>query len=360
MKKFLTVSVLLTAAITATAQVSLQPVVPAVGMIQKTQLWNVLIANSSSEPYNCRLELVLKDRSSNLEVFTATTSVFALGAGAKQFNINSLGPVQYNYLSPGFDAKQTGLLPVGNYTACYSLTGTGEKAISLADECIQFDIEPLSPPMLISPADSSLLETAPAQFSWIPPAPDGMFSRLNYEIIITPVNEGQTATEAIQENVPFYSQGNLTANFLSYAAAYQAFEKDKWYAWQVVARDDRNYAGKTDAWVFKMNADKATPVINSSSYLSLGKEGNVQGINYTSNHLLNIKYHSYDKAHTAEIIFLKNGKQLIKKIEQKVIYGDNFFTVRLNNRFVEGQVYTIELTDESGRKYSALFSILRK
>jgi len=271
MKKFLTVSVLLTAAITATAQVSLQPVVPAVGMIQKTQLWNVLIANSSSEPYNCRLELVLKDRSSNLEVFTATTSVFALGAGAKQFNINSLGPVQYNYLSPGFDAKQTGLLPVGNYTACYSLTGTGEKAISLADECIQFDIEPLSPPMLISPADSSLLETAPAQFSWIPPAPDGMFSRLNYEIIITPVNEGQTATEAIQENVPFYSQGNLTANFLSYAAAYQAFEKDKWYAWQVVARDDRNYAGKKDAWVFKMNAD-GTKVIGEGKHVYDGHD----------------------------------------------------------------------------------------
>jgi hypothetical protein len=358
MKKFLTISLLLTAVITATAQVSLQPVVPAVGMIQKTQLWNVLIANSSSVQYNCRLELVLKDRSSNLEVFTATTSLFALGAGAKQFNINSLGPIQYNYLSPGFDAKQTGLLPVGNYTACYSLTGTGEKAVNLADECIQFDIEPLSPPMLISPADSSILETAPAQFSWIPPAPQGMFSRLNYEIIITPVNEGQKASEAIEENVPFYSQGNLTANFLSYTAAYQSFEKDKWYAWQIVARDDKSYAAKAETWVFKVNNPTNKIAANNGAFISLDHVSGA-GVYNLSGRKLNIKYYSYDKSYESTVRILTTGRKLIQQTKQRITYGDNYFSLNVPGRLTSGTTYLLELVGLDGKIHSAVIRIIQ-
>ena len=361
MKKFLTISLLLTAAITATAQVSLQPVVPAVGMIQKTQLWNVLIANSSSVQYNCRLELVLKDRSTNLEVFTATTSLFALGAGAKQFNINSLGPVQYNYLSPGFDAKQAGLLPVGNYTACYSLTGTGEKAVNLADECIQFDIEPLSPPMLISPADSAILETAPAQFSWIPPAPDGMFSRLNYEIIITAIDEGQKAAEAIQNNVPFYSGTNIPGSVINYPPSSLAFEKDKWYAWQVIARDDRNYSGKTESWVFKVKDGMLSPIkTDDAPYLKMEKNNPKKG--WSTDGILKLSYlnETNEKEITVQVSDVNDLQHLNDtQFKIQVRPGENLIQYDLNKvlRLRRGKVYQAEIINSRHEKRYVLFSL---
>lgn len=60
----------------ATAQVTLQPNVPTVGLIQKNQLWNMLIVNSTGTPYDCRLELILQDRTTGQEVLTATTAFF--------------------------------------------------------------------------------------------------------------------------------------------------------------------------------------------------------------------------------------------------------------------------------------------
>jgi hypothetical protein len=244
----------------ATAQVTLQATVPAVGLLQKNQLWNVLVINSSATAYDCRLELIVRDRMTGQEILTATTAPFSAGPGARSLNINTLSPVQYNYLTAGGDTRLEGLLAAGVYTACYTLSALPGKT-DLAEECVQFDVEPLSPPMLIFPADSTQLETAPTQFSWIPPTPQGMFDRLHYEIIITEINEGQKAEEAIQQNLPYYSDGNVITNMLNYPGSSEGFTAGKWYAWQVIAKDDKSYAGKSETWVFRMvtKADEATP-----------------------------------------------------------------------------------------------------
>ncbi len=151
--------------------------------------------------------------------------------------------MQYNYIVSGIGNRLQGLIPAGSYMACYRLVNSTSKD-NLAEECVPFDAEPLSPPMLIFPADSAQLEAAPNQLSWTPPAPDGMFDRLHYEIVITEINEGQKASEAIQENLPFYSDGSLYTNVMNYSGTGSSFEKDKWYAWQVIAKDDGNYAGE--------------------------------------------------------------------------------------------------------------------
>ncbi|HMJ45747.1 MAG TPA: hypothetical protein VK498_00360, partial [Ferruginibacter sp.] len=155
------------------AQVSLQPNIPAVGLIQKDQLWNVLIINNTTTQFICRLELVLRDRSSGQEILTASTIQFVISQGTKQLNLNILNPVQYNYILAGANNNLSGLLPAGSYTACYTLVTVDGKNTDLSQECIQFDTEPLTPPMLIYPADSALLDIVPSQLSWIPPTPDG-------------------------------------------------------------------------------------------------------------------------------------------------------------------------------------------
>ncbi len=165
MKKILcTVMTAMFFSVAGYAQITMQPAIPAIGLIQKNQLWNVLIVNNSGNQYNAKLDLILTDRTTGLEILTAGTGQFILNPGTKQLNADALMPIQYNSLNSLFDSRLQGLIPVGNYTACYSLTGIGIKEGLLSEECISFDVEPLSPPMLIFPADSSSLEPTASQF----------------------------------------------------------------------------------------------------------------------------------------------------------------------------------------------------
>lgn len=356
-KEFFTVLILLTLNATADAQVTLQPVLPASGMISKNQLWNVLVVNSSNGVYNCILKLVLSDRQTGQPVFTAFTAAFSVERGAKQLNINTLNPIQYNFLAGAFNSTPAGLLPAGSYTACYSLTTPAGKGDALAEECVQFDAEPLSPPLLIFPSDSSRLPIMPGQFSWTPPSPAGMFDRLHYEIMITEIREGQNANEALQENIPFYNEGTLINNMLSYPGTATAFEKGKWYAWQVVARDDRQYAGKSDVHVFTIEEDSNKISLQPDIYLLL--DDHSKGTYQLTNRKLNIKYFSFDKDHEAQIVFSDDKGKTIKTDKRKVSQGQNYFEFRLGSRFNSNTIYTIIITDNQNKKHSLTFRLIK-
>lgn len=357
-KLFFSATAILLLQITS-AQVSLQPNVPAVGLIQKAQLWNILVINSSVTSYDCKLNLVLTDRNTGQEILTASTAQFNISSGAKQLNVNALEPIQYNYLTTGIDTKLQGLLPAGNYTACYTISVLIEK--SIVDECIQFDAEPLSPPMLMFPADSTETEINPAQFTWTPPTPAGMFDRLHYEVIITPINEGQKADEAMQQNLPFYTDNNAFTNSLNYPTSAPAFEKDKWYAWQVIAKDDRNYAGKSETWVFKVNQGYMTEIVEETPFSKL--RINNSDLAIAPNGILKIAYYNELKETEAKISIqdLSSGKSNSKVsfFNAKLIQGDNFIQYDLKKimRPVEGKIYKAELINSRGEKMEIRFTI---
>lgn len=355
-KYFFTILLLALANALVYAQVTIQPNVPAVGIIQKNQLWNVLIVNSSNNSYfDCRLNLLLRDRATGQEIFAATTASFNIDAGVKQLNINTLNPVQYNYLSGVANNNLQGLISTGSYTACYSLI---YKPLDIAEECIQFDTEPLSPPMLIFPADSSVLDIAPAQFSWTAPTPAEMFDRLHYEILITEIQDGQKANEAIQQNLPFYNDGTLFNNVLNYPSSSKAFEKEKWYAWQVVARDDKAYAGKSEVWVFKVTAESKKEKIIAGIYLQLDDE--IKGTYQISEKILHIKYASPFPEYTAQIIFNDEKGNTIQTIKQIIKQGENYFNFSLNHQFKSNSIQRLTLNDRNNKHHSLTFSISTK
>jgi hypothetical protein len=343
------------------AQVNVQSNIPPVGMIQKNQLWNMLVINNSKTTYDCRMELVLRDRLTGQDVLTATSGTFTLTPGAKQLNATALNPIQYNYLVQGFDNRLQGLIPVGVYMACFALTSTTTKDVNLAEECIPFDAEPLSPPMLIFPADSSVLENAPAQFSWTPPAPIGMFDHLSYEILITEIKPGQKAAEAIQENLPLYSDGYVTSNSTGYPASASKIENDKWYAWQVVAKDDKNYAAKTETWVFTVAESRVTKIIKGTPFVKLKSDAPDMAI--APNGYLKIAYDNRgnDSLVKVEVTEMsgdkKSGKQ--PSFTAAVRPGENLIEYNLKKimAIAEDKTYQAVLTNRSGEKWSVLFRI---
>lgn len=343
------------------AQITLQPGIPAVGMMQKNQLWNVLVVNSSSKNYDCRLELVLRDRQTGQEVMTATTGLFTLAPGAKQLNVNTLNPIQYNYLANGIDSRLQGLIPAGVYITCYALTSVAVKDANLAEECISFDVEPLSPPMLIFPADSSILENAPTQFSWIPPTPAGMFDKLHYEILIAEIKEGQKADEAIQENLPFFIDGMLYNNMMNYPGSATSFEKDKWYAWQVVARDDKSYAGKTETWVFKISENRIEKIIKGTPFVKMKTDGSDMAI--APNGYLKIAYDNRYSDSTVKIEIAdlsdKGSSGRLPSFTAAVKPGENLIQYNLKKimHYSEDKTYQAMLTNSKGEKWSVLFRV---
>ena len=92
MKKiFFTVLMFTMAGYFVKAQITLQPNVPAVGLIQKNQLWNVLVINSSNTTYfDCRLNLVLRDRLTGQEIFCDGANVSTYDKASNELTITKL------------------------------------------------------------------------------------------------------------------------------------------------------------------------------------------------------------------------------------------------------------------------------
>lgn len=339
------------------AQISLQATIPSVGLIQKNQLWNVILINSSASSYDCKLKLLIKDRNTGQDVLTASSAQFTIEKGSKQLNINTLGPVLYNYISPGMDTKLQGLMPVGSYMACYTLSLLSGKS-DLADDCIQFDAEPLTLPMLAFPSDSSQSDIAPSQFTWTPPTPAGMFNHLHYEILVTPINPGQKPEEAIQQNLPFYSNSNIMMNMLNYPVTGESFEKDKWYAWQVTAKDDNNYAGKSETWAFIINTTSPLPAtVEQAPFLKMKKSNPQKGV--APNGILKLSYVNETSDSIAEINIIDLGKRgkISTQITVALQSGENLIQYNLNKklRLKEGEVYEAQLINSRNEKWVMQF-----
>lgn len=351
-------SIILTMLLRAGAQVQIQPTLPTAGLVQKNQLWNLVALNGNPNPVQGKFELVIRDRASGIELMTATTTTVTIPKGSAQLNVNTLNPIQYNFLGMEPDKNLNGLLPAGAYIACYAFTGIfGHRVERLAEECIRFDVEPLSPPMLAFPSDSSVLEIPPSQFTWTPPAPASMFNRLRYEMLITEIRPGQKAAEALQDNISFYSTAGIAGNLQTYPAALTPFEKEKWYAWQIIARDDRNYAGHSEAWVFKVKQPDSVAIrIETPQYILLSNTQE-KGLHQIRGDNLYIKYYSFEREHETTIRFLTTEGKLVQEVKQKILYGDNFLHFPLKRAFVQEQTYIIELTDLQNGRHAALFSI---
>jgi hypothetical protein len=336
-------------------QVTVSVQLPPAGMIQKDQLWNLVVINNNSEVNETTITLDLQDAVTGQTVLSAGSRSFVLGKGIKVISARDVQPVQYNYLT----SELTGVyIPLGSYVACYRVARKGIKGPEpLGDECVRLNINPLSPPLLNTPFDKTVLQTTYPQFSWLPPSPADMFSNLNYDLAVAEVLPGQSAAEAILYNTPVYTNHNLKIPYENYPSTFSKLKEGRQYAWQVTARNGFNYAAQTEVWSFVIQPpDTVKTNISGSGYILL-KNNNNSGVSYISNNELLIKYYSFDTEHEAIVRFHTADGKLVQEMKQKILYGDNFLQFKLSNQFNKGSVYSIEITDQQRNKYITQFSI---
>ncbi len=328
------------------AQFSMSAQVPASGLFTKSQLWNLLIINPSNIATDVKVQLTLQDPQSRQILLTGTTGLISVAPGSKLILYQQAQPVQYNYLGGSIDHNPDGFLPVGNYQVCYELLDYAQKTGTLAEDCINIEVEPLSPPLLSSPEDQTVGDYFRPSFTWLPPTPVGMFFNLNYDFILTPVLQGQSPSDAIQNNIPVYSSGNLTQNFLQYPSGISSLDSGKTYAWQIVAKDQSRYSVKSEVWSFTCKKDSFSAIVNNAPYTKITDKPS--SLSYAYEGILKLEYNheSYDSSIYITIANIKNLDAVLATFNLKVRYGQNFLVYDLNKKIHlhENECYEVRIS----------------
>lgn len=343
------------------AQLTLNAQLPPGGLVKKEQLWNLVLSNNKDEVIVASITMYLKDAVSGQVVLSASSSQLQLTKGSRIITTRDVEPVIYNTNGPGMNSS---FIPLGSYIACYQVFEQRAGEAPSNEDCININIDPLSPPLLNTPLDKSEVETAYPQFTWIPPGPVEMFSSLSYDIIVTEVSEGQSPAEAIQYNSPVYSKTMLTQPYDVYPSSFSKLDTGKTYAWQVIARNDFNYAAKTEVWSFTVKK-KENPydIVSLTPYIRFRTAGPEKGI--APDGVLKIAYNNKtpDTKIKIEILESPEGKtdknRQVPAFDVKLIRGENNIEYDLHKimKPEEGKVYTAKLVNSHHEVWYVQFVI---
>ncbi|HWJ28851.1 MAG TPA: hypothetical protein VNS32_20065 [Flavisolibacter sp.] len=338
------------------AQVTINVQLPPSGLVQRDQLWNLILVNNGNEILDVTLSMFLQQTGDGQTVLSATTGRLQLPKGVKVISARDLQPVQYNY---GNGSSSTEYLPVGSFTACYRVSKIGSEAIPvIADNCVGITIQPLSPPLLNQPLDTSKISSPYPLLSWIPPTPAEMYSDLNYELTVVEIKDGQNPVEAISHNTAFYMTSYLKVLYQNYPSFAPELQAGKHYAWQIKAYNGNRYSAASEVWSFYLtDSTKEKLTTENVSYILLENNNESSGIHVLNHPSLYLKYYCYDKAYDAQIQFLDAKGKIVDQKKQYISYGDNFLHFELSRSFKKNEVYTVRLINIHQQYTQAQFSI---
>ncbi len=343
----------------ASAQVTMAVQVPPAGVMQQSQLWNMMLVNAATNTVSVRIMLRLTDAGNAQPVLTAVTRSIPLSPGGRQLQLKDINPVQYEYLSPVADRRENGLLAPGNYVACYSVMIDGDKSEKPAvEDCIPFTVEPVSPPLLNTPEDTARLETRLPQFSWLPPAPLNLFTDLNYELRVVEVRADQSAAEAIQQNIPVYIGTGLRNPVMTYPSGAVALDTGRTYAWMVIANNGRLFAAQTEVWTFSLKDTSIAKTPDDGGYVLLKRE--IDGVMGNCSGALKCIYVNDpgDDNVRYEIIALDDENQVAQSGSFHLSHGDNRLELQLGKgrRLAAGKHYTFVLYNSRNEQWRMNFA----
>lgn len=351
-------------AYTSHAQVNMTLQVPPSGVLVKNQLWNMVLVNSGNASLLVQVNLVLLDAQTNQPVITATSAPVSLGKGARQLQARDLSPVQYAYSIPAarVDMDPNGMLPAGRYQACYTVVNSG-KGNTLVENCIPVNVDPLSPPLLNTPANEEKVVTPYPQFTWLPPTPVGLFNDLGYAIVLVEVLPGQGKADAVQQNVPLNASVYTKNLYWNYPASTRSLDTGKVYAWRVVAMNSGKAVALSDIWTFRVSnskpmlaAERPTPfvAVKRSQDAVIAAVGNILRITYDNA--------AADSTIKYTITSIEEpGNPVVQEGTLAVRYGQNQLQVSLRNnkRIQSNKVYLFRFVSSRNEIFTVKFTVTK-
>lgn len=350
--------------VTATGygQLTVNVLIPPSGLMDKQQLWNIILTNTEQTPLSIQVQASFSDLATGQPVFTAATAPIIVGPGTKQLSATTVGQVQYNFLSANYriDPGPTGLLPVGSFSVCYNFLI--EKYNKVVQECQPVTVPPLGPLLLNQPANGSTLQEYHPLFTWLPPTPVSSLNGLKYDLKLVEIVANQSAADAMQDNVPLLVMRNLSAaNYLHTPNAPQLLP-NKQYAWQVTATSNLSEIAKSEIWSLSTRQEMAAEsAVTNQAFIKL-KKGNSAGgfavlkgnirfdyFNETADSTWNIRVQDLSAKNLNVFTLSPDSTRLIR--------GQNLvdYAAGEDNRFIHGHQYLLQVVNSANEIWQLRF-----
>jgi hypothetical protein len=319
------------------------------------QLWEVQLM--AVKPVTGKLEIRLEQGNGSTRLLTATSTEMTLKAGTNALSTAARASMGINYgtASAAMSLRQTGKLPFGQYTLCYTFRDA--MGLNLGVWCQEKTIRPLSPPELISPANQSSVETTQPLLMWRAPFPlqnDG----LEYSVRLTEVPAGMNPAEALRTRPPHLNLSHQRDPFLPYPLVAKPLENGKTYVWQVSAISGNFDLGVTDFWTFK--AVPPVPAALKKTLQSYCWLKDYEDGTYC-NPIDSLKFVYQNLTNDARLKYsILDSKNEVVKLNLPVITlqpGINPVTIAFNPLGSIGyeQSYRLEVVNQEGQRFSLPF-----
>lgn len=340
--------------------------IPPGALIQKEQLWNVIISNPGTSARSCQLSLTILNKANGSRMLTALTNMIVVPGGTRQIQVADVMPVVYNSLNEHVQLGGAGFLPVGLYQVCYE--AVGDKGMSYGSSCVDVQVDVLAPPQLIFPENKSEVKEQYPVFNWIPPAPLTLVPKLAYEYKLVKVNKNQTGADAIRDNVPVYRAGKLPNPAFNYPASATALEKQQVYAWQITAQTTGADI-KSDVWTFSITDKEETKLrsVDGTAYTKLAIKNEQVSYTVVSKTLkFSWNNESLDSLFQIRVLDVTGGNHIPVSIKEKAVPvfspGNNLVDMDLPQAgdFIQKHMYEFCLTDKQGQEWKMLFEYNKK
>jgi len=318
------------------------------------------ILNNSSEDVRANITIRVRESAAGM-VVTAVVNAVPLRRGRNTLDRNSFsrGRFSFGNNNYGSTASQSGKFPEGEYEYCFEVEITESKTTwtnPYFENCFVLQLSPLTPLLLINPADGDeSCNTRPA-FLWQPPFPLPAGARCR--LVLTELGEKQDLAEAINYNLPLINQGNITGNQLMYPGGVPSLVEGKKYVWQVTVYAGNAILKKSEIWeyVVACQQEKNESVSDSYRELKESPDGNF----YIADKVLRFSfYNPYGAGVVAySIVNVSNSEISIKKLpELRMQPGLNKYEIDLseNKLFKNGDEYLLKVFLPGNRELQLRF-----
>lgn len=318
------------------------------------------IVNSSGKELIGTLRIKVRHLKNGM-VVTVLTPDFLIRTGASTINRDAYARSRFVFTnsSEAQILSQTQRFTEGEYEYCYELTAREPKSNiprGVFENCFTHILQPTTPLFLINPANGDKTCNKRPVFTWQPPMP--LLPGTRFRILVVPVNEGQTPIEAISNNLPVINQNNLSVSMLLYPVHAPDLVKDRKYAWQVTAYNNKTIVTKSEIWIVKVECDEPEKEIQGDSYREIKSASD--GSYYAAFKVLRFSfenpYSSGELNYSIQNIS-DPGKEIKKLPKLTMQTGFNKYELDLSNNrsFKSGGQYLLIITGKDGRKYELRF-----
>jgi hypothetical protein len=348
----------------AHGQLTVNILVPPSGMVDKQQLWNIILTNTDPTSLSIQVQASFSELSTGQPVFTASTGSMIIGTGTKQLTAATIGQVQYNSVNGNYriDPGPTGLLPVGSFSVCYSFLI--EKYNKVVQECQPVNIPPLGPLLLNQPSNGSNLKEFHPMFSWLPLSTGQSLTNLKYDLRLVEVLPNQSAADAMLDNAPLFVSHNLSAANYLYTPSAPQLLPGKQYAWRVIATNNLSEITKSETWSFTTNEEtpgKPLP-LNNPTYIKLKKAGAQDGYAvFNGNIRFDYFNETSDTSWNVQIEDLSNARHVsfaLSLDNVKLAKGQNLvnYPAAEDKRFIHGHQYLLRVMNSNNEAWQIRFT----